>query len=997
SRVSSLKPHQILTVDVWSSIICIPAIGADPRATWSTETPNNQNVLWKLQDALPQAEVLLYDHLLPDERSLEVLAREDPGHQSTARVFAAVERAVARLDIKAWTGRLKKTLLQLWRQRLPEKRQAVPHHGSSVLSGPEYVQPIRDHLRLKWEMAAQLRQCFSLASEELKTLNYTFAKAAIGIRIYTYVESRDTTLEVLSSSDGSGEELTPLPLSIVDARSTVLNTADLPIDEEDIVYLNATHTEAPFTTEESGSHDALISSIMNGLHVDIHQFYQVGEGGASSSIKIWSTQPSLRKFFECGPQDILKKGVPKPDAIENALSVHESRPKLQISPASDRVAPTITLDPYLIDNIIEKRTTLNPSEPAQVKNLLRDPPLLKSYETVTNATLLPPADVHTSENQPPQRPHTYQLPNTSSDRFRWVHMPCNHAGWVPHVLTTISQENANLRLHEKLLLDQLWPSRHNRSRHTSPHARFIRPSVKLLHPEAMIYALKTRVSENSSLSTQATTSPSSATGGLQLVLYMPYLHWDSFECLRSRAKLIKQRMQQPNAHPVHPGIVAGKSMEKKLMWQYLTSQPPLHCRRTLDQYGYPSLRNTAVRDGDQVLYKRTKGDQDMDPLPLPQPKYIPLAGHASSGDDPLLYKPFDSEAKVLMVDQLWLWIVDERTVITFATLRERDGDSGLWEQSDLKDSIYKDVNSDYAHQCSDPFDFAALAVLTEQQTRSFKEFRRSHRFRDLRDPNAQPLPEYFDNRADLDALLELRDIEDELNTISKLLNDQHGVVNEMTTNLMRRSSGMGLKFLDDANHRIKEYRAQVEGMLNSARAAQTAFKELLDMKQKQANIFEAHSARKQTEVAADQSRSVMIFTVFTIIFLPLSFFASVFGINAREWSGTPSNLRLHTIFVYVGSISIAVILVALLVAFNRFTRRMTQKIWQKLAGPIQRVWSKVRGRRMTREGDHEEAKARLVEAASRSRRLSTMAGPGAPKRQWTKMVWDEEAGTKVFG
>ena len=43
------------------------------------------------------------------------------------------------------------------------------------------------------------------------------------------------------------------------------------------------------------------------------------------------------------------------------------------------------------------------------------------------------------------------------------------------------------------------------------------------------------------------------------------------------------------------------------------------------------------------------------------------------------------------------------------------------------------------------------------------------------------------------------------------------------------------------------------------------------MKQKQANIVEAHLAREQTEVAADQSRSVMIFTIFTIIFLPLSF------------------------------------------------------------------------------------------------------------------------------
>ena len=110
------------------------------------------------------------------------------------------------------------------------------------------------------------------------------------------------------------------------------------------------------------------------------------------------------------------------------------------------------------------------------------------------------------------------------------------------------------------------------------------------------------------------------------------------------------------------------------------------------------------------------------------------------------------------------------------------------------------------------------------------------------------------------------------------------------------------------------------------------------MKQKQANVVEAHLTREQTEVAADQSRSVMIFTIFTVIFLPLSFFASVFGINAREWSGESDNLPLHTIFIYMGTISLAFIIVALLAAFNRFTRRIMQSLWKVIAKPFIR-WS----------------------------------------------------------
>ena len=124
------------------------------------------------------------------------------------------------------------------------------------------------------------------------------------------------------------------------------------------------------------------------------------------------------------------------------------------------------------------------------------------------------------------------------------------------------------------------------------------------------------------------------------------------------------------------------------------------------------------------------------------------------------------------------------------------------------------------------------------------------------------------------------------------------------------------------------------------------FQKLLDMKQKQANIVEAHLAREQTEVAANQSRSVMIFTIFTIIFLPLSFFASVFGMNLKEWSGTDTNITLQTAFTYMGAISIAVIIVALLVAFNRFSRRITLRIWKVVAKPLTNLLDRIPSRRL---------------------------------------------------
>ena len=57
-----------------------------------------------------------------------------------------------------------------------------------------------------------------------------------------------------------------------------------------------------------------------------------------------------------------------------------------------------------------------------------------------------------------------------------------------------------------------------------------------------------------------------------------------------------------------------------------------------------------------------------------------------------------------------LLTLGEETVVTFAAPKEEQQDGGLSKQGDLRGGIYHDVNGDYAQQCWDPFDFAALAV-----------------------------------------------------------------------------------------------------------------------------------------------------------------------------------------------------------------------------------------------------------------------------------------------
>ena len=880
------------------------------------------------------------------------------------------------------------------------------------------------------------------------------------------MESTDTNLLVLSRDDSGGETLIPIRLCVVDSRSGKLSSPEAPFEDEEVIQLNTTHVGAPrftdertlynfyideitnfvkgFSSEERDLHHALNHDIMNNTEVDVHQFYVAGPQGESGSMKIITAHPSLQTFLEVGPSKCMEARVRGTDQMDEKSRNGSARPAIEFRPASEpaHINPTLTITSVESDETSGDADRADsypklsvPTVPPPKSIHTRRPSLtVEMPDSQSSGHLTAPkpnkkvafsnsaADKDTEQGRRPQRAHLFQLPSASSERFKWIHVPFTHAGWVPHVLTTISQDKEDLSLHTKLLMDKMWFSQHNQSRHASPHARFVRPSVKCLLPKSSEKHVDTGIS-----------TPSSAIEDVQFVAYLPYLHWDSFRNLQRRADIIGLRRKQPHARPIAKDVASGKSMEHKLIWQHLTSDRPVHCRRTLDQYGYPSLRNTAVRDADQILYKRTKHDADAPPHKDLSVKHKLQSSRTAAARQSSLPNANDTVAKVLMVDQLWLWIVDNKTVITFFAPKEKeDDDGGLWKEGDLRSEIYQDINGDYASQCEDPFDFAALAVyhaikalldrttdrnlqvfrifeeyisiLTEQQTRSFKEFRNNHQYEKAKDINAQ---QHIDNRKDLDALLELRDIEDELNTIDKLIKEQQSCVSDMTKqyhdlNVRQGKGSNGIHFLYDIDQFLKEHKEQIDGMLKSAQAAQKAFKELLDMKQKQANIVEAHLAREQTEVAADQSRSVMIFTIFTIIFLPLSFFASVFGINSREWSSADPEDRntslptLHEIFTYMGAISLAVIVVALMVAFNKHARRLSYKIWKLSARPYIKLlrlgvkperFPSQPTRTSTTVGDMEIDLEKQVAAdadKARASRLSTLS------RTHSKKNWEEE-------
>jgi len=184
---------------------------------------------------------------------------------------------------------------------------------------------------------------------------------------------------------------------------------------------------------------------------------------------------------------------------------------------------------------------------------------------------------------------------------------------------------------------------------------------------------------------------------------MPYLNFDTYRNVIRRRRVIRRRLEQGRARPVPSKIAQNDSLEARVIWDFIGTDPPLNTRRTLDQYGYPELQDTYARDDDQMLYKLTKQhftpptrkerrSRAMEGGNTPTSPEVPLDSGSQSmfssspkpatdlypKDPSCINKDKDSSASassdededildgnLLMVDQLWLWAVDNCRMTSF--------------------------------------------------------------------------------------------------------------------------------------------------------------------------------------------------------------------------------------------------------------------------------------------------------------------------------------------
>jgi len=167
--------------------------------------------------------------------------------------------------------------------------------------------------------------------------------------------------------------------------------------------------------------------------------------------------------------------------------------------------------------------------------------------------------------------------------------------------------------------------------------------------------------------------------------------------------------------------------DKALLREYLPLDPPIHPRRTLDQSYYWTLRSTKRRDIDQVVYRGTTAkpedfhryDQENNTWP----------DHEGLSDRSRDCRPCKTSIKkvsrVVMVDQLWMWVLDGKTIIT--SFPKRYG-ANKQDYSGIHKSIR--TRLDTLSPCSVRTVFEMAIIILDECTKTF--------FDQAKSPDRQP-------------------------------------------------------------------------------------------------------------------------------------------------------------------------------------------------------------------------------------------------------------------
>lgn len=285
------------------------------------------------------------------------------------------------------------------------------------------------------------------------------------------------------------------------------------------------------------------------------------------------------------------------------------------------------------------------------------------------------------------------LPN----RIRYFHLPANNMAWVEKVIARYFGDSDNFLLSrndlgrptrtEILLSNEFWQGQMLGGFDAPVAGRHMRPLCLSVDTKSSHCNSET-ISELPSVvpvvsndkrgpaALDVDTPPHSMR---DFIVFMPYLHWETRNKLAKMTKIVFDVKKRHSSRIDAPVLLKGQDgktdffhaaevsvlrrhkyegtkvsrskylgpflmsvakvydamdheSDESLLRDHLQRRPPLHVRRTLDQSYFSSFDDTGSRSRDQVVYRGTKGG--------------------------------NYNTRVVMVDQLWMWILDENTIIT---------------------------------------------------------------------------------------------------------------------------------------------------------------------------------------------------------------------------------------------------------------------------------------------------------------------------------------------
>ncbi|KAL5424345.1 hypothetical protein PMIN04_003272 [Paraphaeosphaeria minitans] len=393
----------------------------------------------------------------------------------------------------------------------------------------------------------------------------------------------------------------------------------------------------------------------------------------------------------------------------------------------------------------------------------------------------------------------------------------------------------------------------------------------------------------------------------------------------------------------------------------------IHPRRGLDEIGYDyhSRSDLERRNRDQVMTKFLKHESNK--------------VHRSSQSGPPQDMPVEHE--LVVADQLWLWILDSDTIVTSfpAKADEYLSNSCVFPGSTcmnlhceclIVERINKTQRTQTAQQMSSHIIHQCSRLLLESRGKLRRYYYEGPGV--VRDSIVDVFRKYIaQQRATCADIFDTFEIEvirrsepqtsrvfrsnDHLNIESDIhaVGETRDVIEELE--MILHVTELQLRVLESAKYGsiwklVNEIHQQLGNLRNQAKDVHEMLFKTLELKQTQLSIHQSDLTIHQSDlaiyqgdVALRQSRTVLVLTIVTIVFLPLSFISSIFGMNASELTaGSP--VDLGRIFAYMFPISFALSVLVLLWALWYKEQNSAPRLNRGISTWVKRLFLRKRDR-----------------------------------------------------